>query len=127
MRTPPRMPAILFAVALCAPAAASAQQTGGPPLAPTVDVSAPLAKRVANWDEFTGRFEASEQVEIRARVSGFIDAIHFRDGEAVDKGARLFTIDPRAYALALDAARAELVRAQSSSISQTTRSSARKG
>ena len=62
---------------------ASAQ--GAPP-APPVQVSNPLAKRVANWDEFTGRFEASDQVEVRARVSGFIEKVHFRDGAMVQKG-----------------------------------------
>lgn len=84
----------------------------GAPPAPPVQVSQPLAQRVTNWDEYTGRFEASEQVEVRARVSGFLDAIHFRDGDFVEKGAQLFTIDPRPYQLAVDAARAEVARAR---------------
>ena len=85
---------------------------GGPPPAPPVQVSAPLAKRVTNWDEFTGRFEASEQVEVRARVSGFLDSLHFRDGQLVKKGDLLFTIDQRPYQLSVDAARAEVARAK---------------
>jgi RND family efflux transporter MFP subunit len=84
----------------------------GAPPAPTVQVASPLAKRVTNWDEFTGRFEASEQVEVRARVSGFLDALHFRDGQLVKKGDLLFTIDQRPYQLAVDAARAEVARAK---------------
>jgi RND family efflux transporter MFP subunit len=84
----------------------------GAPPAPPVQVSAPLAKRVTNWDEFTGRFEASEQVEVRARVSGFLDSLHFRDGQLVKKGDLLFTIDPRPYQLSVDAARAEVARAK---------------
>ena len=84
----------------------------GAPPAPPVQVSQPLAQRVTNWDEYTGRFEASEQVEVRARVSGFLDAIHFRDGDFVEKGAQLFTLDPRPYQLAVDAARAEVARAR---------------
>ena len=84
----------------------------GAPPAPPVQVSAPLAQRVTNWDEFTGRFEASEQVEVRARVSGFMDSLHFKDGDLVKKGDLLFTIDPRPYRLSVDAARAEVARAK---------------
>ena len=84
----------------------------GAPPAPTVQVASPLAKRVTNWDEFTGRFEASEQVEVRARVSGFLEALHFRDGQLVKKGDLLFTIDQRPYQLSVDAARAEVARAK---------------
>jgi len=84
----------------------------GAPPAPPVQISAPLAQRVTNWDEFTGRFEASEQVEVRARVSGFLDAVHFKDGDLVKKGDLLFTIDQRPYRLAVDASRAEVARAK---------------
>ena len=90
---------------------AGALAQGAPP-APQVQISQPLAKRVTNWDEYTGRFEASEQVEVRARVSGFLDSIHFRDGDFIEKGALLFSIDPRAYQLAVDAARAEVARSR---------------
>lgn len=84
----------------------------GAPPAPPVQVANPLAKRITNWDEFTGRFEASEQVDVRARVSGFIDKVHFRDGTLVQKGDLLFTIDQRPYKLAVDVARAEVARAK---------------
>jgi RND family efflux transporter MFP subunit len=107
----------LFRVqALAASLIATALSTGlalaqGAPPAPPVQVATPLAKRVTNWDEYTGRFEAREQVEVRARVSGFLDSIHFRDGDLVKKGDLLFTIDQRPYKLAVDAARAEVARA----------------
>ena len=55
---------------------------GGPPAMP-VGVAEPVAKRVTQWDEFSGRFEALASVEVRARVSGFIDKLHFRDGQIV--------------------------------------------
>ncbi|MGL5447602.1 MAG: efflux RND transporter periplasmic adaptor subunit [Rhabdaerophilum sp.] len=85
------------------------QAQGGPP-APTVQVAQPLQKRITQWDEYTGRFEARSQVEIRARVSGFIENIHFRDGQLINKGDLLFTIDPRPYELSVEAARAEVGR-----------------
>lgn len=91
---------------------ATAALAQGAPPAPPVQVSAPLAKRVTNWDEYTGRFEASEQVEIRARVSGFLDSLHFRDGDLVKKGDLLFTIDPRPYRLSVDVSRADVARAK---------------
>ncbi|PTM43082.1 efflux RND transporter periplasmic adaptor subunit [Bosea sp. 124] len=100
---------LMTATVVLLPHGARAQ--GAPP-APPVQVSTPLAQRVTNWDEFTGRFEASEQVEVRARVSGFLDSLHFKDGDLVKKGDLLFTIDPRPYRLAVDAARAEVARAK---------------
>ncbi|MFN3672930.1 MAG: efflux RND transporter periplasmic adaptor subunit, partial [Bosea sp. (in: a-proteobacteria)] len=91
---------------------AQAALAQGAPPAPPVQVAAPLAKKVTNWDEYTGRFEASEQVEVRARVSGFIESLHFRDGALVRKGDLLFTIDQRPYKLAVNVARADLARAK---------------
>jgi membrane fusion protein, multidrug efflux system len=84
---------------------------GGPPT-PKVIVSKPIAKRIPRWDEFTGRFEPMEQVEVRPRVSGFIDQIHFRDGEMVQKDDVLFTIDPRPYQIASDSAKADVMKAK---------------
>jgi RND family efflux transporter MFP subunit len=78
---------------------------------PTVTVTQPIAKRVTNWEEYSGRFVAVETVEIRARVSGFIDKVHFRDGQIVKAGDPLFTIDPRPFDIAVESARAELARA----------------
>jgi RND family efflux transporter MFP subunit len=77
---------------------------------PQVQVAAPLARTVPEWDEFTGRFEAVAYVEVRPRVSGFIDQIGFKDGQIVKEGDLLFTIDPRPYQIAVDSARADVER-----------------
>jgi RND family efflux transporter MFP subunit len=90
---------------LCAPAAAQ-------PPPPAVTVATPLSRTITEWDEFTGRFEAVARVDVRARVSGFIEKIHFRDGQLVNEGDLLFSIDQRPYAIARDAADAEASRAQ---------------
>jgi multidrug efflux system membrane fusion protein len=81
-----------------------------PPVA--VKVAVPLPKEVVEWDEYTGRIEAMETVEIRARVGGYLDRINFKDGDEVKKGDLLFVIDPRPYRAALDRAEAELERAR---------------
>lgn len=71
-----------------------------------VTVSKPLAKRIVQWDEFIGRFEAIESVDVRARVSGFVDKIHFKDGQLIKAGDPLFTIDKRPFEIAVESARA---------------------
>ena len=77
---------------------------------PEVTVAVPLASRVAQWDEFTGRFEAMERVEVRPRVSGYIDRVHFRDGSTVQQGDLLFTIDQRPFQLVVESAQADVAR-----------------
>ncbi|MGV3578427.1 efflux RND transporter periplasmic adaptor subunit [Brevundimonas sp.] len=84
----------------------------GPPPAAPVTVAVPLAERVVDWDDFTGRFEATSSVEVRARVGGFIQAVHFRDGDYVQRGQLLFTLDPRPAQAQLASARAALTQAQ---------------
>lgn len=83
----------------------------GPP-APSVTVAQPIAKRITTWDEYSGRFEAVETVEVRPRVSGFVDKVHFKDGQLVKAGDPLFTIDPRPFEIAVESARAEITRAK---------------
>jgi multidrug efflux system membrane fusion protein len=100
---------LLMTLLIAAPDAVLAQ--GGPP-PPKVVVSKPIAKKIPRWDEFTGRFEPMEQVEVRPRVSGFIDQIHFKDGEMVQKDDVLFTIDPRPYQIAFDSAKADVMKAK---------------
>jgi len=82
---------------------------GGPPAMP-VSVSEPIAKQVVQWDEYSGRFEARAIVEVRARVSGFVDKLHFKDGQWVNAGDRLFTIDKRPYEIAVESAAADVAR-----------------
>lgn len=103
------LPAMLAALLLLPSTAPRAQ--GGPP-APGVTVAAPLAKKITRWDEYTGRFEAIESVEIRPRVSGYIDSISFADGQIIRKGDLLFTIDPRPYQIAVDSARADVTKSR---------------
>jgi len=81
--------------------------------APTPVTVAPVVERsVIEWDDFSGRVEAIEYVEIRPRVAGTIDAVHFREGQMVRKGDPLFTIDPRPYEAELARAEAEQAQAQ---------------
>jgi membrane fusion protein, multidrug efflux system len=79
---------------------------------PAVTVSHPLQKSITEWDEYTGRFTALETVEIRARVSGFIDSVHFQEGQIVKKDDLLFVIDQRPYQIAVEQAKADIERAQ---------------
>lgn len=91
--------------------AIAADAPGGAPPPPAVTVAHPLAKKITNWDEYSGRFQAVQMVEVRPRVSGFIDQLHFKDGQTVKAGDLLFTIDPRPFELALESAKAEVARA----------------
>lgn len=79
---------------------------------PEVSVAHPLMREVIEWDEYTGRLHAIEDVEIRARVSGYLESIHFTEGTIVEKGDLLFVIDPRPFEAVLRAAKAEFTRAQ---------------
>ncbi len=90
--------------------AAEAQQAAPPP--PEVTVAKPLVKRLTEWDEFTGRFEAVQRVEIRARVSGYLQEIRFQDGDVVEAGQVLFVIDPRPYEAERDRLQAQIASAE---------------
>jgi RND family efflux transporter MFP subunit len=79
---------------------------------PTVVVASPLTQRVSDWDDYSGRFEAVETVDVRPRVSGAIESVHFKDGEQVKQGQLLFVIDPRPYAAALARAKAQVAGAR---------------
>lgn len=84
---------------------------GAPPAAP-VSVAAAIEREVKEWDEFTGRLEATEQVVVRPRVTGYVQSIHFQDGKEVKKGDLLFVIDPRPYEAELKRAEADLAGAK---------------
>jgi RND family efflux transporter MFP subunit len=79
--------------------------------APQVSVATVLERDVTEWDEFTGRLEAVESVEVRPRVTGYIESVNFTEGSVVKKGDLLFVIDPRPYRAELSRAQAELARA----------------
>lgn len=81
--------------------------------APEVGVAQVLARRVHHWDEFTGRVAAVESVELRPRVSGYVERVAYTEGQEVAKGDLLFVIDQRPYRAALARAEAELARARS--------------
>lgn len=83
-----------------------------PPPPPAVTVSTPVTEELVEWDEYTARFEPVEAVEIRARVSGYLVEVAFKDGQNVKKGDLLYVIDARPFERALDQARAELAQAQ---------------
>ena len=103
---------VLMTVAFCLPAEhPSALAEAGAP-SPGVTVAGPIAKTIDVWDEYTGRFEALKQVEVRARVSGTLDKINFTDGQLVKAGDLLFVIDPRPYQIAVDSAKADVAKAQ---------------
>jgi RND family efflux transporter MFP subunit len=109
-----RRGSLLQAVALACVAfggCRSAQTAPAPP-PPAVVVASPLVMRLTEWDEYTGRFEPTDTVDVRARVDGYLDSIHFRDGAIVRAGDLLFVIDPRPYEAVLEGARADVVRAQ---------------
>lgn len=110
---------LLAVVALAAVAVAARMVTVPVPVAnapamtpPKVLVATPLRQRLATWTNFTGQFSATDRVEIRAEVSGYLTEIHFTDGQQVKKGDLLFVIDPRPYDIALQTARAQVATAE---------------
>jgi RND family efflux transporter MFP subunit len=88
-----------------------AQAQGPAPEPPTVTVATPLVRDEADWSEQSGRFVAAQMVDVRPRISGYLSAVHFRDGQYVEKGQLLFTIDPAPFQARADRARAELAQA----------------
>jgi len=97
---------LLMALAGCKPGESRAVPASPP--APLVTVAKPTKRLIAEEDEYVGRFVAVDAVEVRARVSGYLDAIHFRDGQLVEKGDLLFSIDQRPFEAALAQVQASL-------------------
>lgn len=109
LRVPMRIPlqivalsALAFTVAACG----EQKQANQAPPPPVVTVAQPVKRTVFDFDEYVGRFVAVNSVEIRARVSGYLDKVHFADGQIVKQGDLLFTIDKRPFQNAADQARA---------------------
>lgn len=91
----PRPVIVLLALALTACGEKPQQQAAAAP--PPVTVAQPVKRTVTDWDEFTGRFEAIEEVQVRARVGGFVTNVEFKDGDMVHAGDLLYIIDPRPF------------------------------
>jgi RND family efflux transporter MFP subunit len=104
--------ALVVALAACDDSSNAAQQQAALP-PPAVSVAKPVVREVVEDDEFVGRFEAIDEVDIRARVGGYLQKIHFTDGAVVAQGDLLFTIDQRPFQTAVAEAEANLTIAQS--------------
>ncbi|GAA3854073.1 efflux RND transporter periplasmic adaptor subunit [[Pseudomonas] carboxydohydrogena] len=100
------MAAPLMAVGLSGCGPSQNQQAVASP--PSVTVAHPVKRTVTDWDEFSGRFDAVEQVQIRARVTGFVTGVEFKDGAIVKAGDLLYTIDPRQYQAVAEQAQGQL-------------------
>ena len=99
---------LIFLITACTQPSAP---TSSSPPPPKVTISQPVARDVTEWEEYTGRLEAVQSVEVRARVKGYLQSIHFKDGSVVKKGDLLFVIDPRPYQAELERAKAEVAQA----------------
>ena len=97
-------------------AACGAKDAGpqGPQGPPPVTVATPLLKPIVDWDDYVGRFEAKQSVEVRPRITGQVARLAFHDGQFVRAGDLLFVIDPRPFEAALAQAKAEAQRARAS-------------
>ena len=99
-------------VFLAALGAACSKPAPPAPVPPSVEVATPVSKRVAGWDDYSGRFEPVDSVEVRPRVSGAIQSVNFQDGQVVRQGDLLFVIDPRPYAAELAQSKAQVAGAR---------------
>ena len=109
----PRLAVAALATAILAACSSQAAPGGDAPPAPQVSVAPVLSEQVRRWDDFTGRVSAVETVDLRPRVSGYVQRVAYDEGQDVRKGDLLFVIDPRPYRAALDRAQADLARARS--------------
>src|SRR5580704_6618221 len=103
---------LLLAPVLAACGRSQSQPQAAAPPPPQVTIAKPTSKMIADQDEYVGRFVAVESVEVRARVAGYLEAIHFQDGQLVKAGDLLFTIDRRPFQIALAQAQASLAQAK---------------
>jgi RND family efflux transporter MFP subunit len=106
-----RAPVASILLVALAVAASACGRKPAPARPPPVVTAQPLQRRITDWDEYVGSFTAVSSVDVRPRVSGYVEALGFTDGQVVSKGQVLFRIDPRTYQAALDQARAQAARA----------------
>src|SRR5688572_18821959 len=97
---------------LLQPKAAQSEKSAAAPPPVSVSVALVEQRNVTLWDEFSGRLEAIERVEVRSRVAGAVQSVHFREGALVDKDTLLITIDPAPYQAEVDRAEAQVLAAQ---------------
>lgn len=115
---------VVLAIAACGKkddgaGAAGPGGPGGPP--PQVTVATPLVRPIVDWDDYTGRFEAIRETEVRPRVSGYIKSVNFRDGQFARAGQLLFVIDPRPFQAVLAQAQADAQRLRAAAeVARTT-------
>src|SRR5205807_2918396 len=102
---------ILLALLLSGCEEKQTSQAAAPP-APPVTVAQPVKRTVTDWDEFTGRFDAVEQVQVRARVGGFVTSVEFKDGDMVHTGDLLYVIDSRPFEAVAEQADGQLADAR---------------
>ena len=107
---------VAAAVLMACQPQAGQQSAGGPPPAPQISVAEVISERVTEWDEFTGRLEAPQTVELRPRVSGYIDQVSFAEGTLVNAGDVLFVIDPKPFEAEVNRLKADVVDAQSRAV-----------
>jgi RND family efflux transporter MFP subunit len=102
----------LVVLTACGQAAADAAAGAPPP--PAVTVSKPMVEAVPEFSEHAGRFVAAKEIEVRPRISGFLQEVHFREGDTVEKGALLFVIDPQPFQAEVDRSKAQVAQAEAS-------------
>src|SRR5436305_7511324 len=107
-----RLAPLVLAFAPLLGACGQAEQKQAAPPPPAVTVAKPVKQTVTDYDEYVGRFVAVDMVEVRARVSGYLDKVHFTDGQIVKQGDLLFTIDRRPFEATLAQAQANLAQAR---------------
>nr|PZN62517.1 MAG: efflux transporter periplasmic adaptor subunit [Pseudomonadota bacterium] len=107
-----RVASLLFLSSVLSACGTSASPEAGAPGPMEVSVATVIEREISEWDEYTGRLEAVETVEIRPQVSGYLQQVNFEEGREVKKGDVLFVIDPRPYQAEFDRAQAEAERAR---------------
>jgi RND family efflux transporter MFP subunit len=103
----------VIAAALIAAGCSPAQSQGGPGGPPPVSVAPAVQRSIQTSEDFSARIEAQETVELRSRVAGTLERVHFKEGQRVAKGALLFTIDPRPFSAEVERAQAQLASSRS--------------
>jgi RND family efflux transporter MFP subunit len=107
------VPVLALAISVAACGRGEQQQQAKAPPPPVVTVAKPVQRTIVDHDEYVGRFLAVNSVEVRARASGYLEGVHFKDGQRVKQGDLLFTIDKRPFQNAVGQSEANLTQAKS--------------